>query len=792
MRSDLEAKQETIESSITSRNENIEQLSEKVSTLQKENDSLRNAKENEETSDKKKNQKTINSLQSQISVSKNQVTVLEGDVKQLHSTIATQKDSINSSSITIERLNKENLSLEEDLKEKDKLIQEQLEEVDSLTKDLVVAKEEADSIRNDYIVLENKLQIKNDEIENVKQNLDKIVNGRNEQIGQEKNDFQAMNKKSAELEEKLVVAEAKHKEIEIQCQAHEKNLESKETEILSLTDKLKAFEINVNALTQRCKEQGDKMETCQKECDGYLERLKSKESILSDFEEKYKILETNNSSRQEIIKELNERIQKLQLENENISLVTTNNQKFVTENEELYSLNSNLETKIQELKNELVGATNKGAQAEEDLERTEETINELTNQIKDLKLEFSKTKEAKETLSFELAEKDTQFESEITKLRNTAKEYEASIESLKQDLANTKKAENEEGQQRTAELLSEMNSMNAELKKRGERVNNLQDEREKLRGEVSSLNEKLKHAEDKIAKLSDENKPLTPPPMAEENMSTSTMSKVEADTRMADIEATFEDRYAKLKLVAIKLKKKTVEQEQQISELMVNSKIKNEQNGTESTPTNQGIGTSSKSQAASNHKEKLSKAIKNLENLQTEYDAAQDIIEEQKLVISTLKKDVESTVTECISIKEKLASVQSELSAKDTKLTEALSSLESCSKDISMAKELKKENVKLTEDLNNSRSKLERLTGAEKRHDLLDLELEEAETRVKQLTASEEQLKEELDKLQDELLREVRLCIQNIHHDQCYFNRERILLNCYLSNQLSFNCKLKS
>jgi hypothetical protein len=29
---------------------------------------------------------------------------------------------------------------------------------------------------------------------------------------------------------------------------------------------------------------------------------------------------------------------------------------------------------------------------------------------------------------------------------------------------------------------------------------------------------------------------------------------------MADIEATFEDRYTKLKLVAIKLKKKTVDQ----------------------------------------------------------------------------------------------------------------------------------------------------------------------------------------------------------------------------------------
>ena len=41
-----------------------------------------------------------------------------------------------------------------------------------------------------------------------------------------------------------------------------------------------------------------------------------------------------------------------------------------------------------------------------------------------------------------------------------------------------------------------------------------------------------------------------------EMMSTSTVSRVEEQSRMKDVEDSFEDRYSKLKLIAIKLKKK--------------------------------------------------------------------------------------------------------------------------------------------------------------------------------------------------------------------------------------------
>ena len=56
-----------------------------------------------------------------------------------------------------------------------------------------------------------------------------------------------------------------------------------------------------------------------------------------------------------------------------------------------------------------------------------------------------------------------------------------------------------------------------------------------------------------------------------EAMSTSIVSKVEESNRMRDVEDSFEDKYSKFKLVAIKLKKKVVDQEKIIKELQSKS-----------------------------------------------------------------------------------------------------------------------------------------------------------------------------------------------------------------------------
>merc|ERR1719445_2078511 len=59
-----------------------------------------------------------------------------------------------------------------------------------------------------------------------------------------------------------------------------------------------------------------------------------------------------------------------------------------------------------------------------------------------------------------------------------------------------------------------------------------------------------------------------------EVMSTSTVSRVEEQNRMKDVEDSFEERYSKLKLIAIKLKKKVADQDKIIKEMEMTKRDK--------------------------------------------------------------------------------------------------------------------------------------------------------------------------------------------------------------------------
>lgn len=161
-------------------------------------------------------------------------------------------------------------------------------------------------------------------------------------------------------------------------------------------------------------------------------------------------------------------------------------------------------------------------------------------------------------------------------------------------------------------------------------------------------------------------------------MSTSTVSRVEEHSRMADVEASFEDRYSRLKLVALKLKKKTVDQDKRIKELTTDQS---------SNP-------------------KMATLTQNCATLQSKCDELADLVDEQKAKLSALGKDLESKVSECADAKLKLAESQ-------------------------------ESNKKLVSDR-------EALSGAEKRQNELDLELEKAEKKVEELTQSCDDSKEKV------------------------------------------------
>ena len=753
MRSDLESKQKSIDASIKNKDAKIETLTEKIVSLEEENQFLRRDVEHKSIDcDTVQNDKSIADMQCKLESSDNRILALENELVQKKRAIHDQEENNMKSEKAIETLTQYKLDSEQRIIERENVIEKQRLEIETMVANIEKQKFGLEDIKSQKDSIENTLALKNEEISNLLENVEQLSKHHSEQVEAEENLLRENENTLKQLEEQLSTVTLQHQQMELSYQQIGEDLEEKNCLIVQLEEKLQGLQDQNVILEQSVKGKDDEVKLLK-------DHNKSIKGSLSDVKERNYTLEAKETANQQLIKELEDTCRRVQLEMDQNTIGVENCEKMKKEYEELYTLNSTLENNIQDLKKDLAGVRNKNAQAEEDLECSEATITELSQQIEHLKMEFSRTKEAKETLSFELTEKETLYESEICKLKSILTEHENSIQSLKEDLddANKHNVSSEDEKSRTSELLSEMNSMNLELKKRGERVNLLQEEKEKLRGDVASVNQKLKHAEDKISKLSDENRTLSPQAIADDTMSSSTISKAEQDTRMADIEATFEDRYSKLKLVAIKLKKKNVELEKQISDMGITGGGKNAENTTtESRSANSDPGPGAKTQnITSTQKDKLSKAVKNLENLQTEYDAAQDTIEEQKSIISTMKKDIESSVSECISVKEKLVSVQSDVDIKDNKLTDALSKIDTLTKDVHLVNELKSENLKLSEDLRSCKSKLDRLTGTEKRHDLLDLELEEAEARIKQLTVSDEEAKNEIISLKEELSREI-------------------------------------
>jgi len=126
-----------------------------------------------------------------------------------------------------------------------------------------------------------------------------------------------------------------------------------------------------------------------------------------------------------------------------------------------------------------------------------------------------------------------------------------------------------------------------------------------------------------------------------EAMSTSTVSRAEELSRMKDIEDSFEDRYAKLKLVAIKLKKKVADQAKLIGELESAgiNRAKVNSATTEPEPPN------------GQWKEKLTALTNNFSRLQVEYDQAVDRVEVLEGQVKALTKDLEASLSESMANK---------------------------------------------------------------------------------------------------------------------------------------------
>ena len=186
---------------------------------------------------------------------------------------------------------------------------------------------------------------------------------------------------------------------------------------------------------------------------------------------------------------------------------------------------------------------------------------ELLQKVDALEMDLRNEKIANEKLHSKIKEKDRQTE-----------ENDENADALKQKLLLQEDHNNE--------LLSEIRQMNEELMQRGTKLSVQEDTISKLEQTVITKDNLLREAQEEVSYLKEQslNKSNVCNDNADDSkseiMSTSTaaLSRVEDSSRMADLESSFEDRYSKLKVIAIKLKKRVHEQEKQIKELQLQVK----------------------------------------------------------------------------------------------------------------------------------------------------------------------------------------------------------------------------
>lgn len=338
-----------------------------------------------------------------------------------------------------------------------------------------------------------------------------------------------------------------------------------------------------------------------------------------------------------------------------------------------------------------------------------------------------------------------------------------------------------------AELLSDMNEMNQELKERGENISKLQahceeilkklqvyetqanknidniSEKEKI---IEELNNKIaeftsnKSGEnvEEITQLKSEietlkeklNQNFDSSIADNETMSTSTISKTEEMNRLKDLEGSWEERYGKLRNLALKLKGKirelnnTLIQQQNENEelqkkLSVNIKtIQNMQNKCDNLEDE----LTKSQEECKQYLNRLNQVAHDISKDKQQLASKDEIINDLQQKIDQVNKEKQSTETWKKQVSAKIQMLRKDLEAKELlrkelelKLTELNSELQ------------KKDEILKTEaeSHNHTKGLLDQLNDQCKKNSMLNLEMQDYERSMKEIT-------KKLDKQQEQIV----------------------------------------
>ncbi|KAF6206984.1 hypothetical protein GE061_018221 [Apolygus lucorum] len=456
-----------------------------------------------------------------------------------------------------------------------------------------------------------------------------------------------------------------------------------------------------------------------------------KKTAVSESEEKQKIIIE--------IKQLCEKVQSLQVENNALQGKLTDQGRAM--NEELKKKN----VEIKKLLNEL-------DESKEMVNFKKMELDDINciwaGRLNSLKVNLHSLGRSIHELGRQSAELQAMFLNKICSLKYAITDKAETVVEL--SVAEAKK-----------ELVDEMHRMNEVLKDRGEAIAKLQDclaeteskvealnkknielveEQTKFKSEIQSKEEKLSSKEATVKDLEMELtrlRELKEPTHESDVLSTSTISRTEDQMRFKDVDDSIEEKYLKLRHVAVRLKKRVSELTQALDQEKSKSTDKSE---------------------ILEKMQHLSSAAKNAQKVQESYDKTLDELEEAKKQNSAMAASLKEMTGSVEALKKQVASLESSnaniplmhkqvesLNSNIKELKSELNKLEMEKKvEVMKYEETKKQCVTLESKVESLSQSLDQAVQQGRSNNVLELEMKNYEKVIADLTA---QLNSEKQKL---------------------------------------------
>ncbi|KAL0850045.1 hypothetical protein ABMA28_011949 [Loxostege sticticalis] len=348
-----------------------------------------------------------------------------------------------------------------------------------------------------------------------------------------------------------------------------KALESEKS--ILVKEKLNARD-NVTELENRNKILSDQMEKLKSdllETKAQYDRLSQEKTILEKKYKSEKESETNNLKCQMMV--LQEQYDLLKKEHDNLqdlngllkeevdTLKLSLEQPRPDDNENSSDLNVSLQADIVKLETKLSAYKQENASLLAEVKESRCKIKEfdsLTAEYEDAKSKLSGYKTENTELLNEMKEINQVLKERgeaISKLQKAIAEMERLVETLEKD-RDIINQEKEDLQKKVAALESDLQNAEQNTNKKSEVANQILVEKDNALKSLAEKETVIASLKDEVERLKQQQSSSSELP--NEDMSTSTISKAEEHSRMKDLDETFEEKYTKLRIFALKLKKK--------------------------------------------------------------------------------------------------------------------------------------------------------------------------------------------------------------------------------------------